>query len=200
MPIAGVEVKVSQFNPTDGRSRVVASAVSDPNGRAYFGGLKLGAYSLSVQMAGVGSDGAELEVADDDVKAEDVLQFGWPEQEIMNVRKLSGKLSATKFSDKIGDLVFKDPLVGMKLTLINAEKNQSVSTTVTDERGEFSFEGVPDALYVLHIAQTAESQNPWDLQGDILVQVKRDASHVNLPNLGLGMTSCGLTYRLDKKR
>lgn len=188
-PMSGVRVSLSPQNGND------VSSISDSNGKAYFGSLKPGHYFLVVEMAGVESEAANLEVSPDKLTAKDRLEFGWPLQEVFKVQTVSGRFGTTKFDKKVGDIVPKDPLVGATVTLTDVLRGREISSTVTDEHGNFNFDGVPDALYKLHIAEAPKAETTqWDIKGDVLVDLSRSATNSVLPRLNFGMTSCGLTY------
>jgi hypothetical protein len=185
--MAGIRVSLSPQNGND------VSAVSDSSGRVYFGSLKPGHYFLVVAMAGVESDAADLEVSSDNLTAKDRLEFGWPSREIMTVREISGKLSSSMFSNQ-AEIIAKGPLAGAKLTLVNTQQGTTISTTATNENGDYRFSDVPDGLYVFHIIQADNHKGAWDIEGDSIVRVSSEASLAHLPHLGLSMSSCGLMF------
>jgi len=193
-PLSGVRVRLSPQNGND------VSSVSDSNGKAYFGSLQPGHYFLVVEMAGVESNAADLEVSSDNLTAKDHLEFGWPSREIMTVREISGRLSSSLFSNQ-AEITAKAPLAGAKLTLVNTQQGITISTTATNENGDYRFSDVPDGLYILHITQPDSLQRTSDVEGDPIVRVSSQASLAHLPHLGLSMSSCGLMFtKLQDKK
>ncbi len=179
-PLPRAKIGVYEFIRKPPHSELVASAVTDKDGKAEISGLHDN-YSLGATMSGVSSEIVQIDVYDDGSGASEI-SLTWPGGPITQIQNVSGVL---------GEGSSRVPWVGARVAL--RSPNGEVGKEVTDSRGRFEFGGIAPGFYALHIAEfQTNADTPFRVEGDIPIQVSRDAVNYELPTWGFVMSDCGL--------
>lgn len=197
-PLQGIETEISRETHQEPYLILVSSVQSDENGRVPIRGLDPGDYFLAVKHAGIGGEAVELKVVGEgegDASIENTVKLGWPNRKVFKIRRVAGKLVRTPFDFRTGSA--EPPLAGAKLTLTDALPGTRRTASVVQTNGKFEFGSLDAGLYIVHIKQD-ETKGPIGderIDGDIFVEVSRDATDLELPLLRLYMSDCGMGIR-----
>jgi hypothetical protein len=164
---------------------LAAVAITGRDGKAAIG-LTQDDYSLGASINGISSEVLRIAVYDDGSGASEI-SLTWPGGPITQIQNASGKLG-------VGPE--KAPWVGAEVVLKNAGSDKSIRASTTDAEGRFSFNDVPPGFYTLHLkdpnAMPAPTRIP-QLEGDVAIEVRKDAPNAELPSWGFVAGSCGLS-------
>lgn len=187
-PLQGIEVKVTELIRTPPHVEVADAATTGKDGKATIS-LTQDDYFIGGTANGISSQVVPIAVYDDGSGVSEVSLI-WPGGPITAVRGVSGILGA-------GDSKF--PWPGLEISLMNATSG-SIANAVTDSSGHFAFERIPSGFYALHVKDPRPQVGGYlsKLEGNIPIEVRTDASNVELPRWGLVMSSCGLSAYKDE--
>jgi hypothetical protein len=186
-PLSQAKIGVYEFIRKPPHSELVASAVTDKDGKAEIGGLHDN-YSIGAALSGVSSEIVQIDVYDDGSGSSEI-GLTWPGGPITEIQNVSGVLALGKG---------KGPWIGVEVALKDSVPNKSVGGVETDSQGRFKIPGVPPGFYALHVR--AKIPNPArlpQLEGDIPIQVSDSAVNYELPTWGFVAGSCGLAAYKD---
>jgi hypothetical protein len=184
-PLPQAKIGVYEFIRKPPHSELVASKVTNEDGKAEISGLHDN-YSLGATLSGVSSEIVRVDVYDDGSGASEI-SLTWPGGPITQVQSVSGVL---------GEGRSRVSWVGARVALLSP--NGEVGKEVTDSRGRFEFGGIQPGFYALHVK--AEVPNPVrlpQLEGDIPIEVSKAATNYELPTWGFVASSCGLAAYKD---
>lgn len=187
-PLQGIELKVTELIRTPPHVEVAASATTGKDGKATIS-LTQDDYFIGGAANGILSQVVPIAVYDDGSGVSEV-SLKWPGGPVTAVRSVSGTFGA-------GESGF--PWPGLEISLINASSG-SVASAVTDSSGHFAFEKIPSGFYALHVKDPRPPSGGYlsKLEGNIPIEVRADASNVELPRWGLVMSSCGISAYKDE--
>lgn len=185
-PIPNAEVRAYELIRKSGdvpaHVELAGTAVSGKDGKAAIG-LVQDDYTLGASINGVSSEVLQISVYDDGSGVSE-LSLTWPGGPITKVQNASGKL---------GLGAGRVPWVGAKVEL-KGTANKNLGESTTDVDGRFSFPGVPPGFYALRVRNTVPNPDPLpQLEGDIPIEIRKDAPNVELPSWGFAAGSCGLS-------
>jgi hypothetical protein len=166
---------------------LAAVAVTGKDGRAAIG-ITQDDYSLGASINGVSSEAVRIAVYDDGSGASEV-SLTWPGGPITPIQNVSGVL---------GEGSSKVPWVGALVALKGPDGE--IENKVTDSQGRFDFGRIPPGFYALHIKDPGAAPAPNRIpqpEGDVAVEVRKDATNVELPLWGFVATDCGLAAYTD---
>lgn len=168
----------------DSANEVVEAQTTDKDGGAFFRGLMVSNYRISVERGGAGTI-ARLWTVNDESGASEIT-LTWPMGPILTVQSVTGHLLAGKE---------RFPFPGMNVWLTDTVSGKEIGRTSTDQQGAFMFQVASPGLYVLHIEPRMCAG--ICIQGRILIDVDPKAKNREFPRYGLTMTSCGLAGYKD---
>jgi len=184
-PLSQAKISVYEFIRKPAHSELVASAVTDKDGKAEIRGLHDN-YSLGATLSGVSSEVVQIDVYDDGSGASEI-SLTWPGGPITQIRNVSGVL---------GEGSNRVPWVGAQVSLRGASSD--LGEKETDTNGRFAFEGVTPGFFALHVkAKVPYPVRLTQLEGDIPIQVSNSAPNYELPTWGFVASSCGLAAYKD---
>jgi hypothetical protein len=194
----GIEIEISREMDKEPYHVHLMSVTSNETGQGVVRGITPGRYFVGVEHAGVGGDAVELTVVGDgevDGSVENSLQLNWPNMKVFKVRRIAGTLFRTPFDPTKQSV--EPPLAGSKLTLRSARTGTQEGESAVRNDGSFAFPDLTPGLYIVHIKQEhlTEQSDQEEIDGDIFVQVLRDAKDDELPLLRLYMSDCGIGMR-----
>jgi hypothetical protein len=182
-PLSRAEIRIEEFIRKPPHSELVASALTNEDGKAEIKGLHDN-YSIGATLAGVSSEVIQIDVYDDSSGGSEV-SLTWPGGPITQVQNVSGIL---------GEGSSRVPWVGTLVALRG--RNGEVGNTVTDSHGRFNFGGIAPGFYALHVKDGDAAATPGpipQLEGDVPIEVRKDATNFELPLWGFVASSCGLS-------
>jgi hypothetical protein len=188
-PLSQAKIGVYQFIQKPPHRELVASAVTNKDGKAEITGLHDN-YSIGATLSGVSSEIVQVDVYDDGSGASEI-SLTWPGGPITQIRRVSGVL---------GEGNSRAPWVGARVALRST--NGEVGEEITDSRGRFEFGGVEPGFYALHVKDAdavPSSALVSQLEGDVAIEVRRDATNLELPLWGFVASSCGLSAYVDAR-
>lgn len=181
-PIKGLRVEIRGYQSRD--NPVVSE--TDENGLALFRSVRPGSYHLSADHDAGIPDGAELEVklgGPTDVR----VHLKWPIISPIAIRSMKGVMRGP-------DYLPGQSQPRISLDLLEGKSGRLLRSVLTDDRGEFSLEGVASGLYFLRLTLSGLRLGSGEpITGLIAVTVDQGASTDHL-DIDLGWTSCGLWY------
>jgi hypothetical protein len=184
-PLPRAKIGVYEFIRKPPHSELVASAVTDKDGKAEISGMHDN-YSLGATLSEVSSEIVQIDVYDDGSGASEV-SLTWPGGPITVIQNVSGVL---------GEGSSRVPWVGAQVSLRGAASD--LGEKETDTNGRFAFEGVAPGFYALHVkARVSYPARLPQLEGDIPIQVSKSATNYELPTWGFVASSCGLSAHKD---
>lgn len=197
-PMPGIEIEINREIDQEPYLVHLMSVTSNEMGQGVIRGIAPGRYFVDITHAGIGGEAIELTVVGDgevDASIENTLQLNWPNVKVFKVRKIAGALFRTPFDPTKQSA--EPPLIGSKLTLRNARTVTQEGESSVRSDGSFTFPDLRPGLYILHIKQEHLTAQPdqEEIDGDIFVQVLRDAKDDELPLLRLYMSDCGIGMR-----
>ncbi|HSZ62849.1 MAG TPA: carboxypeptidase-like regulatory domain-containing protein [Terriglobales bacterium] len=190
-PLTGVAVQIkgnakefTVFTASDGKARITD--------------LPPGVYWLDVEFLGIGAAYRCFHVSDRPTsRAKRRLRYEWGD-EAPATRRLAGSLidsQPNKTGTPLWNLLHPVdvPIVGANLKLQNPTTG-AIYTTLSDSQGDFAFDTVPAATYVLHIEGGRVGDRSYDAT-DQLVELSPQASRDTLvfKRSAGGGGSCGGT-------
>ena len=209
-PVAGLKLKVYRFDSdaymalpheqqeSAARSKfetVIARAETNANGIADFVLDRTGGFSLTVDGTVSGWSWAELDVSDEHREA--TVELIWPATAlggaILEVAHLRGRLTKDLRSSRSA------PVANTALILHRALDYTPIATTRTGDDGSFKFSDVAPGLYFVQILPSSESNNQWELKGDIALRVSNGSRRESVA-VSTEYTSCGLGYDLEENK
>ena len=186
-PLAQAKVDVYEFIQKPPHSELRASVVTNKDGKAEINGLHEN-YSIGAALSGVNSEIVQIDVYDDGSGTSEV-GLTWPGGPITQIQIVSGIL---------GEGTGRVPWVDARVALMSP--NGEVGKEVTDSRGRFGFAAIAPGFYALHVRDanvTANSGSVPELEGDVAIEVRKDALNIELPLWGFVASSCGLAAYVD---
>jgi hypothetical protein len=196
-PLPGVTVRIARTG--EGGDEKFFLGTTDSNGLVRITNLPSGNYWIFTGLLGISAGTQCFHVAEHRTsKALKSLKYDWGDM-APTTKSVQGTLVDSQpgqTGTPIERLVHRVnvPIPNAKLTLHDALKGSAI-TTFTDDKGRFSYPGVPTGAYVLHIdGGTAPGDRKYD-SSDILIVL---ADKARLDNLRLvrreaGGGSCGGT-------
>ncbi len=172
-PLAGVNFHITT------KGTEVFSGATDENGAIHAGKLIPGEYWLSGDLLGIGVVYACFHVeAKPSRRAKSKLRYAWGD-EAPATSRLAGSLIDSQpghGGTPIWNLVNRAevPISGAELKLQDPISH-AVYITSSNQQGHFSYEGLPDAVYVLHIEGGAAGERTYDAT-DQLIKLDTHAS------------------------
>lgn len=196
-PLPGVTVEITgPQGPSDAKKFTVTTG---KDGIARISNLAPGDYWLDAEYLGIGAANYCFHVKDrPSRKAKRNLAYDWGDM-APGTRHIAGKLLDSqpgKGGTPIWNLIHRVdvPISGAMLALQNATTGAAYHTT-SDTNGVFSFDGIPNGTYVLHIAAGKVEPDRVYEESDHLIELgstaKRDFLLLKRREAGGG--SCGGT-------
>lgn len=154
-PLAGVQVKITDGTPGNDVVKVVFSGTTSSDGSIRISELKPGDYNLTADYLEIGAAYRCFHVlAHSGWKAKRRVQYEWGDL-APATRYVRGQVVNNEEAPNLSRVQrmmhsVKSPIAGATLTLRGPD-SKGPYTTVTKNDGSFSFEGVPDGVYVLHL-------------------------------------------------
>jgi hypothetical protein len=182
-PLPGAEIRVYQVTPKPPYEELVRSSITGKDGKAEITGLHDN-YSLEAKIGGASSQIAQIDIYEDGSGTSEV-GLTWPGGPITPIQNVSGIL---------GEGSSKVPWVGALVELKGP--TGKVGKKVTDSHGRFDFDGIAPGFYALHVKDPGAATGPArvpQLEGDVAIEVRKDAANVELPLWGFVASSCGLS-------
>jgi hypothetical protein len=162
-PLPQAKIGVYEFIRKPPHSELVASAVTNKDGKAEIRGLHDN-YSLGATLSGVSSEVVQIDAYDDGSGASEI-SLTWSGGPITQIQNVSGVL---------GEGRGRVPWVGARVAL--SSPNGEVGNEVTDSRGRLEFGAIAPGFYALHIAEAqTNADTPFRVEGDVPIQVSRGA-------------------------
>jgi hypothetical protein len=186
-PLPQAKIDVYEFIQKPPHSELVASAVTNRDGRAEIRNLHDN-YSLGATLSGVSSEVVQIDIYDDGSGASEI-DLTWPGGPITEIQNVSGVLALGKG---------KDPWADADVALKDAVSEKSIGEVESDSQGRFKFPGIQPGFYALHVkAKVPYPARLPQLEGDIPIQVSNSATNYELPTWGFVASSCGLAAYKD---
>ena len=182
-PLSHAEIRVTEFIRKPPLSELVASALTDKDGKAEIKGLHDN-YSIGATLTGVSSEVAQIDVYEDGSGTSEV-SLTWPGGPVTQIQNVLGIL---------GEGSGRVPWVGAFVALRGP--SGEVGEKVTDSNGRFEFDDISSGFYALHVKDSDAISSPSPiprLEGDVAIEVRKDATNVELPLWGFVGSSCGLS-------
>jgi hypothetical protein len=205
-PVAGLYLELRRLpkHPSDPHveRQLVATRATDENGSAGFAAVKAGFYTVDVSH-NVFPSSTDILVKNGTRKNKDnVITVEWPNIGILHVRSAAGLLNGqVKTGNLVADLTHAvmAPLGEAKLTLVKAASEEIVGSQSASSSGAFSFTGVTEGLYLLHIESPENEQtHQIGYDGHVPLAINFSAKAVSL-NLSIYPPMCGsLGYRNEE--
>lgn len=196
-PLPRVSVQVTGNSENGGRREV--SELTGSDGRAHFSNLAPGDYWMKAELLGIGAGYECFHIdASASKNAKENRRYDWGDDAV-SVGQAVGRLVDSQPGqgpNPLQNLLHRVnvPIPDAKMELRNPT-NDTTYTTVSDTKGHFAFEHVPNGIYVLHIeAGRSAGKQPFGTT-DLLVQFsdKAKRSTLLLTQKDSGGGSCGGT-------
>ena len=168
----------------------VETQVSDGGGLASIGRLAPGQYRVFVKHVEITGEQADVNVLSGSAPEQLRIKLSWPLPASLITQAVFGTLYAGHD---------QAPLFGAALSLAQVFPDRPAIKVRTNMEGQFAFPTVPEGLYVLNVREGEDASAAHGVDGNIFVEVKRDAEN-HLPALLLTRTSCGLGYQTTKEK
>ena len=168
---------------------VIATSVTDSNGRAQFHLNKSGSFTLEADHPIADLGDIILNVSGDATSA--VVDVVWPTTSILETRTAKGNIE---------DGLYKStgkPLKQSRVSLHELISYKEVAVTDTTENGSFQLPGVPPGFYFLAVKAKEKGPNPPD--GDIALVIRASAPRDSL-SIAVAESDCGLSYDLVENK
>jgi hypothetical protein len=202
-PVAGLYLVLSRVpkHPSVER-RLVVTRTTDENGSAEFAAVKPGFYTVRVAHKVFPSSTHILVKTGVRKNTDSAIKVEWPNIEILHVRSAAGLLNGqVKTGNPLADQTHAvmAPLGEAKLTLVKAASEEMVGSQSASSSGAFSFTGVTEGLYLLHIESPENEQtHQIGYDGHVPLAIDFSAKAVSL-NLSIYPPICGnMGYRNEE--
>jgi hypothetical protein len=202
-PVAGlyVELRAPSKDPSS-QGRLTATRATDENGSAEFATVNAGFYSVDVKHDVFPSSTRILVASHSRKNTDNVITVEWPNLGILHVRSAAGLLNGqVKTGNPVADQTHAvmAPLGEAKLTLVKAASEEMVGSQSASSSGAFSFAGVSEGLYLLHIESPHNEQtHQIGYEGHVPLAIDFSAKAISL-NLSIYPPMCGsLGYRNEE--
>jgi hypothetical protein len=185
-PLAKATVQITKLYGSD-PDVFWGSTATD--GTVHINGLRPGNYMLDARWLGISMAHEQIEVlATETNLAKSTLEYEWGKSSIA-VRVPAGKVMDTRSrpdADPLEDMLnpVEVPMDSVRLELRHPT-NGTAYSTVSDERGEFAFDGVSTGNYVLHI-QGGKNYSDSDFVVQVTPTAARDSLHLRKSVMGCG--------------
>jgi len=195
-PLGGVNIQVA--NNSGEKSNPVLSALTASDGTVHVSQLPPGEYWLNTDLLGISAGTQCFHIrAQPSRRAKKLVKYSWGDF-APSTRQLAGKLidsqpheGGTALERLLHPIDI--PVGGAMFKLHNALTG-TVFNTLSDAGGVFSFESIPDGIYVLHVQGGRAGAREYD-SADILIRRSDRAAFnsVVLTRRDAGGGSCGGT-------
>jgi hypothetical protein len=198
-PVEGVQVKVNTYyEKAEKEDKTIFTGSTGADGTLRVPKMKAGRYILSTEYLGteVGYDCFRV-AAHRDSKAEKEMSYTWgddaPETGAVRGRLTNGENDPKwSFVERLQHRPNTVAISGATLSL-RGPATKDPYTTVTDGEGNFSFAGVPDGVYVLHVDEGKSKSGISHSYNDQIIRITNRAKTDDL-DWQLGSAICGSAF------